>query len=189
MGVVPHRYCLLWDGTWPEWLYDSIPPEEIEEEEGIATMQFSRPGQKSRFERDVNAISEAELDRILACHKWVPPELPVGDECPVVFSDAEREERKIAYIRELSRYELKPGAKGKEEELEESELEAIAEHMVLVDEAKAFRAREPSRRSTADPWVRSVVAVQWEKKDEDAARIWAELLEEFKETTFRHNVW
>ena len=28
LGVMPHRYCLLWDTVWPEWLYDVVPSEE-----------------------------------------------------------------------------------------------------------------------------------------------------------------
>ena len=41
MGVIPHRYCLFWDASWPEWLYEAPPPPEREEdEEGIATMRL-----------------------------------------------------------------------------------------------------------------------------------------------------
>ena len=66
-------------------------------------------------------------------HRWIPPELPVLPEVPTIFSEGEREERKVAYIRELARYELKPGVDDKEEVLEESDLEVIADYFVLAD--------------------------------------------------------
>ena len=48
LGVMPHRYCLLWDTFWPEWLYDVVPQEEEEEDFGVDVTKLSRNKAKKR---------------------------------------------------------------------------------------------------------------------------------------------